>query len=378
MEVAERSPSGARPSGIRFRKRLAIGDPQAPLGDFFEILDRHGALGPEGRLLPDVQLVSAGDHFDWGELTERSQAIAEGLALLAWLASHPSDQVILLLGNHDLARVCELAVFRDDAQFAQARADADAAYRTGTLSATAFALRHPDFSSPENLSRDLSTFSVAQRRLVQKLLEARRFRIAHAADPSLLLVHGAVTEDDLARVGAAGDAVQVAATLNGYLDRCVETWDGEEAFDLQPLHRVQGQDRRGIFFQIPTHPAATAPRELQGPPRRRYDPRRLPRAFAQAVGHVRDAKCRSLLGPWVKDEAPPEGGLRSLWTDGQDVTYQSGCVQNATVIFIDGGMRTAGNDRYELLDLDTRQPADRVHQDPAPPSRCRPGGPPPS
>ena len=93
-------PADARPRKIR----VAIGDPQAPLERFFAILEHHGLLSDRGRLRDDVLLVSIGDHFDWGDPEDRRTAADSGLNLLAWLASHPPDHVVVLAGNHDLAR----------------------------------------------------------------------------------------------------------------------------------------------------------------------------------------------------------------------------------------------------------------------------------
>ena len=73
-------------------RRVVIGDPQAPLSRVLAILDRHDLLGADGRLRPAVQLISIGDHFDWGAPAERARARHDGLALLAWLAAHASDR----------------------------------------------------------------------------------------------------------------------------------------------------------------------------------------------------------------------------------------------------------------------------------------------
>ena len=92
--------------------------------------ERHALLGPDGALRPEVQLLSVGDHFDWGGVHERARVAHSSLQLVAWLASHPADQAVLLLGNHDLGRVGELAHF-SDAAFAAAQAEADLAYCDG-------------------------------------------------------------------------------------------------------------------------------------------------------------------------------------------------------------------------------------------------------
>jgi len=126
---ADRSTAWAEPSasGQSRSIRVAIGDPQASLQRFFGVLDANRLLGDGGRVRPDVQLVSMGDHFDWGEPHDRERARGEGLALLSWLAAHPPDQVVLLVGNHDLARVGELVAF-DQERFQAAQLLADPIY----------------------------------------------------------------------------------------------------------------------------------------------------------------------------------------------------------------------------------------------------------
>src|SRR5207245_5816220 len=94
---ADRSTGWAEPSasGQRRSIRVAIGDPQTSLERFFGVLDANRLLGDGGRLRPDVQLVSMGDHFDWGEPPDRDRARGEVLALLARLAPHPPRPVVL-------------------------------------------------------------------------------------------------------------------------------------------------------------------------------------------------------------------------------------------------------------------------------------------
>ncbi|MBL8957311.1 MAG: metallophosphoesterase, partial [Myxococcaceae bacterium] len=116
IDVAQRDAQNFRsapPDGAPRAVHVAIGDAQAPLATFLGVLDRDGLIGDDGRLKPDVHLVSIGDHFDYGPPEWRSRATAEATALLAWLAAHPADQVTLILGNHDQARVAELGAFDD-------------------------------------------------------------------------------------------------------------------------------------------------------------------------------------------------------------------------------------------------------------------------
>src|SRR5437870_5555145 len=106
------------PSLLRFERSLVMGDPQAPFAVVMAILERHQLLGGDGKLRPEVQLLSIGDHFDWnGDLDTVAR---DGVALLRWLASHSRQQVVILCGNHDLARVTELWR-QDDVTFARAR-----------------------------------------------------------------------------------------------------------------------------------------------------------------------------------------------------------------------------------------------------------------
>ncbi len=365
-------------------RRLAVGDPQASAERFFDILDRHGILGPEGRLSDDVHLVSMGDHFDWGTPSQRSQAAEDGLAILAWLAAHPPDQVTILLGNHDLARVGEVASF-DEAAFARAQREADALYfdaagarrEVDPEAAAAFRERYPTLPGVEAAARDLSTFRIAQRDRVRALLTARRFSIAAAAGPSLLLCHAGVTRDDLERLGLGAEqqaqAPVVAGALNAALDAAFDGWDGLSAFAIPGLHQPGSAsfgEARGILVNRPGKPGLKkkgrpgGAQDYEGPLRRRYDPRELPVGLTQAIGHIRDDKARKLLGSWVDGEPGPLGSLRHLRVERKRVRYAAGAPKGpvnggATLVFIDGSMRDADPGSYELLDLDRLAPAER-------------------
>lgn len=361
--------------------RIAVGDPQAPLETFLRLLDQHGLITPYGALRDDVLLVSMGDHFDWGKVEDRAQAAEDGRALLAWLVSHPADQVVVLAGNHDLSRVTEFAAM-DDAAYVRARAEADTLYRAPAPDPAAerrFLENHPQFASAESLARDLSTFSTAQRTLVRDVLRAGRFRLAYAVSPHVLCVHGGLTHDDLVLAGVApghhADAFAIARSLNAFFDGAVDRWDRSSPLDLRPLHQPQSLatgEGRGILYQRPAHPDACTPQELRGPPRRRYDPRTLPGGLTQIVGHIRDNKCRELMAPWAMEPPRPEGGLRHLLTDGARVVYRAGPPPSpagageACVIFTDGGMSHAAIERYALLELDALAQLPRVEHGTAP------------
>ncbi len=346
-----------------FRHRVAMGDPQAPLAHVLRVLDVHGLLDGD-RLRGDVQLVSLGDHFDWGPPEVRDDATADGLALLTWLASHPAEQVVLLAGNHDLARVCELSHFADDAAFQEARRLADEAYRLGDVDDARQAQllgRYPFLPDAECVARDFSCFSVAQRQLVTALLRSRRLRLAHAHQ-GLLLVHAGVTVDELSALELPADSAEaIARALNAFLDDRVMRWT-QGPLSLEPLHQpgdAQRGEGRGALFHRPVDPAYAKPGQLDGPPRRRFDPRRLPHGVPQAIGHVRDGKCRDEMPRWC-EPGGQDGPLRSLTITGDAVRYQLGCADDARLLFLDGGMRHVAPEAYQLLDLDRRQPRSKV------------------
>jgi hypothetical protein len=379
----------AIPLGVpleRPRLRVAIGDPQAPLATFLEILDRNDLLSGDGRLHPHVLLVSMGDHFDWGPASERAFAAENSVRTMSWLAAHPASQVVLLAGNHDLARVGELAGF-DDATFAAAHEEATALRAVPMHTPgrherrRAFLERHRSLPGVGVAARDWSGFEARQRSVVGALLIAGRFRAAWAAAPDLLLVHGAITSEDLDLFGlpreAHADAVVIGEAFQEWFEDAIEAWaaPGTPAgapLVLEPLYRIGDAERgesRGIFVQRPADPddGHDHPHLFEGPPRRRFDPRTLTPGLAQVTGHIRDAKCRDLLRRWSDPGRAVDGPLRHLWTDGSAVRYALGVPgeearaaqaagRAALMHFTDGGMNHADPARYELLDLDARQP----------------------
>jgi hypothetical protein len=348
------------------RLRVAIGDPQADITRFLAILDRHGLIGDDGWLRPDVQLVSVGDHFDWGKAHERAAGARSALQLVAWLAAHPADQAIILAGNHDLGRVGELADFTD-ATFAEAQAEADLLYDgddTDEVQERAFLSRFPQVPTVELVARDFSAFQTEQRTWVTHLLRERRLRAAFAAGPGLLVLHAGVTLEDLSVVDLSeqrlADAEAVAEALNRALDAAVDAWRGERLV-VPGLHQPGSADYgegRGIFYHRPSLRPEEADR-TRVTPRRRFDPRRLPPGLTQVVGHTRDKRSRELL--CLPGEVR-DGVLRHLITDGERVHYAHGTPSRTgpgegALIFTDGGMRESPIEAYELLDLDTRTAA---------------------
>lgn len=330
---------------------VAMGDPQAPFDTVRSVLRANGLLGADGRLRPDVHLISLGDHFDWGGPALRAQAADDALRLVEWLAAHPPEQCTLLLGNHDVARVGELFPF-DDRAWADALALADRAYVQGRLvdpaAEQALLAAHPTLPTAECCARDYSGFRPAQRELVSELLHTGRFRLA-AAVGDCLLVHAGVTGAGLAPLGLAGaDAAGVAQGLNRFLDAAVARWDRRGPLSLEPWHAHGAADRGEATGALVHRPAPNATG-------RRYVPSDTPTELVQVFGHVRDAKCRELFPAWCDPTPAQDGVLRSMAFDGDTPRYRHGVQPDARLLFCDGAMNRAAPADYELLDVAARR-----------------------
>ena len=365
------APTGAPVlDGIRPRI-VALGDPQAAAARVFTVLDHHGLLGEDGWLAADVHLVSMGDHLDWGGRDAREAAREDGARLLAWCGAQDPAQVTMLAGNHDLSRVGELAGF-DDVRFSAAQAEADAASGAGAAAEAAFLTHYPAVPSAECIARDFGSFSTLQQAWVRVLLQRNRLVVA-ASHGDLLLCHAGVSRDELDAIGlqeaAHRDPRRIAGALQQVLRDALDTWDSAAPLALPVLHQpgnAAAGEGRGFFYHRPCQPR-------QGdeflsdtpPPRRRFDARRLPRGLTQAIGHIRDGKCRTLLGDWCDDAPAIDGPLRSLVVRNAGIRYTRGLQAGAgpdaaTVLFLDGGLFHADPDRYELLDVVRRAPAKRM------------------
>lgn len=370
-ELARAPWQPAKPAATPADRYFAIGDPQAPLEAVLEVLERNDLLGPDGWLVPNVHLVSIGDHFDWGGSQERPRAAEDGLAVLSWLAAHAPDRVTLIFGNHDAGRVGELAGF-DDETFDAVHAAAVLAYRGGDPDPElerALCERHPALPTSEVAARDFAAFRVAQRELVAALLGARRFRLAWLAPGDVVVSHAGVTRRELDAVGLPAsehdDPRAVVEALERHFEARLDAWEGEP-LDIPELHRpgdwVRGEGV-GMLYHRPAKPDDDAVVDAaDAGMSRRFDPRSLPLGITQVVGHVADAKCRELLGDWVRDDASNPGEVRHLLTDGRSVAYRSGLPptpEHATMIFIDGQMNRTPRDAYRLLDFARVKPRRR-------------------
>lgn len=355
---------------------LVAGDPQTTTGRFFSVLERHGALADDGLLRADVGLVSMGDHFDF--LMGHPEAERAGREILSWLAAQPNT--VVLAGNHDVARVAELA-FETDGSFAEARELARRMWETheagdlakASVLADAFRERFPRIPSPSMVLRDFASFSVAQRTLVESVLLSGKMRIAavgRRGRTPLLLTHAGVTKREMALLGAEGPldplaiAGRLASTLSSSIAAVRSSWESgtRRALDLEPLHvaGIGGKEGGGLLYHRPARPDREgADPEWEYDPKapRRFDPRSLPLGLAQVVGHSGHARCVRSLGDWVSEEARADHvPLRTLRVGSTGVRYESGAREHvegeASLVMVDAGFADAPLDTIALLEVD--------------------------
>ncbi len=373
-------------------RAVAIGDPQAHASKLFAVLDHHGLLGDDGRLRDDVDLVSIGDHFDFGTRAQGTTEAArvDGARFLRWLCAHSPEQVIVLVGNHDVARVMELAEVSD------ARFDAAAALAGELLAlkhaepevhaarlADEYMVRFPEVPTLGVVHRDFSAFTEAQRGLVQTELMAQRLRLAAVARGTdgveLLLTHAAVTARELALLGLPDErqAGVVAAALGVRLVSAVDAvrarWQAgaQAALSLDPFHVAGATAREGLdglpegggmLYHRPSDPDRPGAdrsweREVTRP--RRFHPRTLPAGLRQVCGHTGHPKCVAELVRW-RDPTMEEtlSGRRTLRVrdGGAEIRYELGMAAvepgDAVLYMIDPSFhRETDPSRVEVFEL---------------------------
>ncbi len=374
------------------RRAVAMGDPQAALEKLLAVLEHQGLLGEDGRLRDDVQLVSIGDHFDFGTRAQGTidAARVDGPAFLRWLCAHPPAQVTILVGNHDVARVMELARVSDE-RFAAATAvaeallaaRADAPDEHPARVAAEYMARFPEVPALGVVQRDFSAFTAAQRALVVAELLAGRLRLGASAraagGPPLLLTHAAITGRELALLGLPDerDPAILAAALDARLAMAIDEvrprWlAGDLApLSLAPLH-VAGAtaadglgalpEGGGMLYHRPAdpdRPGADRSWETEMTRPRRYHPRTLPAGLVQVAGHTGHPKCVAELVRW-RDPAMPEtlSGRRTLRArGGDDVRYELGLAPaapgDAVLYLIDPSLHRAPDPAaVELFELE--------------------------
>ncbi len=353
------------------RRWLAIGDPQTTFERFLRILRGHDLLDEMGSLRPEIGLVSIGDHFDFQSHDKKPLADTgrDGADTLRWLAKHPREQVVILLGNHDTARVMELA-FESDESFADARAlaaECKAEDPPGEKHRE-FSARYSRIPTPGIAHRDYSAFAVDQRKLVQELLLAGRMRLAclghHGGRPALL-THAGITDAQVTELGVAPEAAALALALEARLRAAVArvrgAWERGElaALDLEPLHFAgrEGREGGGLLYHRASQNADKAGSDAPVA-RRKFHPRHLPRGLVQVHGHCGHHKCLEELAEFLGPSAAARsrGGLRTLAVGATSTVYDGGVVpardEDATVYFIDIEMNSPDVTDFPLFELE--------------------------
>ncbi len=362
-----------------FRRTIAIGDPQSTAARFFAALARHGVLDNDGSLRPDVQLISLGDHFDYNpRVNPGCDQPGDGIRILTWLAAHPRDQVAVVFGNHDAARVMELSDATDE-RFAEAGQHVDEPVER-------WAERFPELPAPILVAKDYQSFTVEQRELVERLLLQNRFALAATATHDgrgLLVTHAGVTTREVellglspggsaARPGEAGACVvatpsALAGALQQRLARAVAEvaprWRRGEraALDLAPIHIAGSKGRDdaavreggGLLYHRPADPRTTRLHDGAAPfAPRRFHPDALPRGLAQLAGHSGDSRLRKALQRWLARDLPEHASVRTL-VAGDDVAYRAGVhLADTAMILADPELNTAAIDAVEVVELD--------------------------
>lgn len=179
----------------------------------------------------------------------------------------------------------------------------------------------------------------------------------------MLVCHAGVTRAYLTLLGLRPDEfaqpARIAEVLNDTLYRAVAAWDHQTPFALPYLHHVGNAETGGswgVLFHRPAHPDYyESADEVER--RRRCLPQEYPVGLTQVVGHIRDAKCRELLGPYAQGPRG-DGSLRTLLVRDNSVRYALGLdtdlrAADARLIFVDGGMQHARAEAYELLEVET-------------------------
>jgi hypothetical protein len=381
VQAAERAASRLEqneavvPPRERPSRWYVVGDPQTTPGRFFSVLDRFGLLGPDGLLAPGVGLVSMGDHFDFS--MGAPEAEPAGREIFAWLVGQgPSTHV--LVGNHDIARVAELA-FESDETYARAKRDAGiirdrhAEGRKDEVHALVerFFAEHPNIPSPGIVLKDFASFSEAQRDHVERALVSRRLRLAMVAElhgTEVLLTHAGITPREVRLLDVPAEPMALAGALEATFSRAIERvapfWlaKARARLELEPLH-VAGRSRKeggGLLYHRPARrdrEGAVADWEFAPESPRRFDPRDLPKGLVQMIGHSGHARTVKSLPGFVAQGAEREGlPLRTLSAFGETVRYQEGILpptpDAATVYMVDPGFAHEPLESIALCEVD--------------------------
>lgn len=376
-------PTMRAPAPVTPVRAVVLGDPQAPICTLFAVLDHQGLLGENGWLHPHVQIICVGDYFDFST-ADPFEAGRLGAAFLAWMAAHDPEQVVLLLGNHDVERVASLGACTL-AAFDEARTAAAHLLTMGTRSErqaflATWSADHPKHP-PMVAAMDYHCFHPAQAPLLRRLLMSGRVGLAAVvtdlvSHSSVLVTHAGVTRAVVNSLSCDGSASALADALNRLLQEAVDrvrpSWmrNDHELLDLQPLYQTWEPMRPNGGFLI--H------RPRRDSDRDRYhheiglDESGLPRSvppeeflwpgLIQIVGHTRTIRCQRLLGGWQGAAPLAETPGRPLVLELDDaqsprlvtITERSSGRICSSVIFTDVAMALMPAAAVELMSVGVR------------------------
>jgi hypothetical protein len=372
------------------RKWYAVGDPQTSALKFFEILHHHGLLAHTGWLRSDCGLIVCGDYFDFKPRPEdpsfdtlkkkREWMGNQGLMILKWLTTHPLDHIVVLIGNHDVARVCELDAF-DDERFDKAYdlgVELLSDVREGRLhqeeAQRVFYEAYPRLVSPRIALEYFPAFQARQKEFLRRLLQLRRVQItAHGSirgRKPVLITHAGITTQTLTHLQLKHSTApeHICLEMNRFFfNKAALSLQGwrlgrSSPLDLKPLvlPTTREQVGGGVLSHRPIDPnTCRDPKLLRGLTPARYDPRDLPHGLTQIIGHVGHEKCVEAMPRWLdnKNTHKKLGNIRTLQIHKDKVHYNYCFVANqqidTSIFMIDGLMQKCMSQDYEILPLET-------------------------
>jgi hypothetical protein len=358
---------------------FAMGDLQCEFNKLLSVLKANHCLDKTEKLAADVRLITVGDYFDYHdkESNDVQRTQRNGCQILEWLSKHSSEQVTILLGNHDICRVAELINYSEE-RYAKARQLAiEVSLEECPKKRQRFREQFPELPSPGIAERDFSSYGVKQRELIIQLLLEERVQLACVASFNghpVLLNHAGVTERELEILQLSGETNPeiIAEALNTTLRKAVQkvskAWQRGErpALDLSPLHVAGTTDQEGggLLYHRPCNPEAYKSSWAFDSHRpRRYHPQALPRGLIQVCGHTTHKKCLKELGDWIHPSARSQvlWQLRTLTVDNDQVSYRAGTPKDfndteAIMIMIDAAINDVSPKQYPLLKLTEQSP----------------------
>lgn len=365
-EECRADPTRRAPPPRTPRRSVVLGDPQAPLDHLMNILAEQNLLSATGWLRPTVQVVCVGDYVDYGS-GDPEQAGLDGVAFLAWLAAHDPQQAVLLIGNHDIERVCSLAVATPTTMDAARRAADELKALPDRPTRRSFLQdwigAHPSFP-PMVAARDYESWHPEQAPQYRRLLADGRLQMAVVAtvagmDAPALITHAGVTRTWLVTHGLSADPDTIATRLNLDLATAVDvvraSWEAGCLVPLVFRHHAAWEPMQPSSGLL-VHRPRSDPRDDRHHNHLGLDepifPRSLPVAeflvpgLVQVVGHTRTNRLPQMVGTWQGCEPPVYSyrqplALDRIADDGEvlaPLSERLGQPYSSRVVYADVGM----------------------------------------